>query len=95
MDLDGHDRYVRDHAPYDAPEYNVGMGESQPNGNYYKECQCFSLSVLLDAGGSSDFYSQAGRGDGISIAPGRPAAQAENSPLHGLFIDTKRRVSLW
>jgi hypothetical protein len=58
IDLDGHDRYSRDQNTYPALEYNIGMGESGPNEANYSQCQCFSWSVLLDAGGTSDFYSQ-------------------------------------
>lgn len=95
IDLDGQDRYVRDPDVQSAPEYNVGMGESSANENNYQQCQCFSLSVLLDAGGTSDFYSQRDRGDGMTKATGaRNAASPELSTLHGLFIDSKEKLRL-
>ena len=96
IDLEGHDRYIRGPDTYGAPEYNVGMGESSPNDNNYKECRCFSLSVLVDSGGTSDFYSQPGRGDGIAKAAGTSNSKdPAMSTLHGLFIDTKARITLW
>lgn len=96
IDLDGQDRYVRAPDVQSAPEYNVGMGESSANENNYQQCQCFSLSVLLDAGGTSDFYSQRNRGNGVIKATGsRNASSPALSTFHGLFIDTKEKVRLW
>jgi hypothetical protein len=96
VDIDGRDRYVRDPDTYGSPEYNVGMGESSPNDNNYKECRCFSLSVLVDSGGTNDSYSQPDRGDGIARATGSfNSKDPAMSSLHGLFIDTKKKLALW
>jgi len=47
--------------------------------------------MLLDAGGTVDYYSS-GRQNGASLAPGkRDEKNPENSPLHGLFIDTAEK----
>lgn len=96
IDLEGHDRYVRDSEPYGAPEYNTGMGQSSPNSNNYEECRCFSFSVLVDAGGTTDYYSQPDRGDAIMKATGtyNPKDPATSS-FHGFFIDTKKKHTLW
>lgn len=96
VDLDGRDRYVRDPDTYGAPEYNVGMGESSPNDNNYRECRCLSLSVLVDSGGTSDFFSQPDRADGIVRTTGSfNSKDPAVSPLHGLFMDTKQKLRLW
>lgn len=67
VDLDGRDRYIRDLDTHCAPEDNVGMGESSPNDNNYKECRCWSLSVLVDSGGTGGSCSQTDRADGMAL----------------------------
>jgi len=83
IDLDGTDRYVaRGEAVH---------GCSAGNSYHYKETGCFSWSLLLDAGGTADHYSS-GRPNGASLAPGKlDEKNPENSPLHGLFVDTPEK----
>jgi len=81
IDLEGIDRYI---APSGATQ-----GQSGGNEYHYDESGCLSWSVFLDAGGSEDFYST-GRPNGAVLSTGQPNTSApHNSPLHGLFIDTK------
>lgn len=83
VDLEGIDRYI---APPGATQ-----GQSGGNEYHFDETGCFSWSVFLDAGGSEDFYST-DRTNGAVLSTGQPDASApHNSPLHGLFIDTKER----
>ena len=85
IDLDGTDRYV---ARGDACH-----GCSSGNSYHYKESGCLSWSLLLDAGGTVDYYSS-GRPNGASLAPGKADEKnPENSALHGLFIDTPEKRS--
>ena len=83
IDLDGTDRYVaRGEACH---------GCSAGNSYHYKETGCLSWSLLLDAGGTVDYYSS-GRPNGATLAPGKPDEKnPENSPLHGLFVDTPEK----
>lgn len=82
VDLAGVDRYI---APAGATQ-----GQSGGNEYHYDESGCLSWSVFLDAGGSEDFYST-GRSNGAVLSTGQPDTSApHNSPLHGLFIDTKQ-----
>ncbi len=86
VDLDGVDRYV---APAGATR-----GQSGGNDYHFTETGCYSWSVLLDAGGTEDFYS-AERFNGQTEATGSPNHETpQASPLHGLFIDTSERVML-
>jgi hypothetical protein len=92
IDLDGQDRYDQD--PYFRGA--MGIAESGENSFSYDECRCFSLSVLLDAGGTPDIYSRKDRGDAMAISTGEPIPAApQRSRLHGLFIDTKERMTFW
>jgi len=80
IDLDGADRYIA--------RGGAVHGCSSGNSYHYAETGCFSWSLLLDAGGGADFYSS-GRPNGATLAPGEPnPKKREDSPLHGLFIDT-------
>ncbi|MBL8178435.1 MAG: PDZ domain-containing protein [Bryobacterales bacterium] len=101
IDLDGRDRYdlgpkgalrpspatprAQQAAAYEAS----GMGESSAHEYNYKLCVCHSLSVLLDAGGTPDFYSRTDRGDGLTISTGKEnPVLPEFSNVYGLFIDS-------
>lgn len=106
IDLDGRDRYSIEQLPpvsltAQSPEFvheraayaGAGLGESSSNEYNYKFCQCYSLSVFLDAGGTADFYSRSDRADGMAIYTGKANPwRPEYSNLHGLFIDTKERA---
>jgi len=84
IDLDGADRYVA--------RGGAVHGCSAGNSYHHAETGCFSWSLLLDAGGASDFYSS-GRPNGQVLAPGeRNDKKPEDSALHGLFIDTTDKV---
>jgi hypothetical protein len=84
IDLDGTDRYVA--------RGGAVHGCSSGNSYHYAETGCFSWSLLLDAGGTGDYYSSR-RPNGQMLAPGKPnEKRPQDSPLHGLFIDTKERV---
>lgn len=101
IDLDGHDRYTlgpkRALRPspttpraHEAAAYEAsGMGESSAHEYNYKFCECYSLSVLLDAGGTPDFYSRTDRGDGMTISTGKEnPVLPEYSNVYGLFVDS-------
>jgi len=84
VDLGGVDRYI---APPGATR-----GQSGGNEYHFADSGCYSWSLFLDAGGSEDFYS-ADRTNGTTEATGSPAHEnLQNSPLHGLFIDTSEAV---
>ncbi len=84
IDLEGIDRYI---APSGATQ-----GRSGGNEYHYDESGCFSWSVFLDVGGSTDFYST-GRSNGAVLPTGQPDTSApHNSPLHGIFIDTTELI---
>ena len=86
IDLDGTDRYA---APNSATH-----GQSSGNRYHYAETGCFSWSLLLDAGGTADYYST-GRPNGETLAPGKGNDKnPANSALHGLFIDTPEKVRI-
>jgi hypothetical protein len=109
FDLDGQDRYnipatrtvsvsqsSDERTHMDATYAALGIGESGDNNFNYADCRCFSLSVLLDAGGTPDFYSRKDRGDGMAISTGKPNPwKPEYSNLHGLFIDTREKTTFW
>ncbi|MEZ5398930.1 MAG: S1C family serine protease [Bryobacteraceae bacterium] len=101
IDLDGHDRYTlgpkravrpspTTRRAHQAAAYEAsGMGESSAHEYNYKLCECHSLSVLLDAGGTPDFYSRTDRGDGMTISTGKEnPVLPEYSNVYGLFIDS-------
>ncbi len=80
IDLAGNDRYVAG--------ANSSHGQSIGNSYHYDRTGCLSWSVLLDAGGGTDFYSS-GRPNGQTLTPGSPnEKKPEDSGLHGLFSDT-------
>ncbi len=86
VDLEGVDRYI---APPGATR-----GGSGGNEYHFADSGCYSWSLFLDAGGSEDFYS-ADRTNGTTEATGSPAHEnLQNSPLHGLFIDTAEQVRI-
>ena len=88
IDLGGHDRY---NAPNGATQ-----GQSGGNSYHYDATKCFSFSLLLDAGGTPDFYSGPNRKDGVTLSTGAPNEKAmKNSSLHGLFIDTAEQIIFW
>lgn len=87
IDLEGTDRY---NAPNGATH-----GQSGGNSYHYDATGCFSWSLLLDAGGTEDFYST-GRPNGATISTGKlNEERPENSSLHGLFIDTPEKMTFW
>ncbi len=84
VDLEGVDRYV---APAGATR-----GQSGGNEYHFAETGCYSWSLFLDAGGSVDFYSSE-RTNGTTETTGSPSNEnPQNSPLHGLFIDTPEQA---
>lgn len=84
VDLEGVDRYV---SPPGATR-----GQSGGNEYHFAQTGCYSWSLFLDAGGSEDFYSSE-RVNGTTESTGAPAHEnLQNSPLHGLFIDTPEPV---
>lgn len=84
VDLEGVDRYV---SPPGATR-----GQSGGNEYHFADTGCYSWSLFLDAGGSEDFYSSE-RVNGTTETTGAPAHEnLQNSPLHGLFIDTPEAV---
>ncbi|MBM4035429.1 MAG: hypothetical protein FJ291_27120 [Planctomycetes bacterium] len=84
IDLGGTDRYVA--------RGGAVHGCSSGNSYHHAETGCFSWSLLLDAGGGPDFYSS-GRPNNQVLAPGeRNDKKPEDSPLHGLFIDSAERA---
>ncbi len=88
IDLGGHDRY---NAPNGATQ-----GQSGGNSYHYDATKCFSFSLLLDAGGTSDFYSGPNRADGVTLSTGSMNEKTpKNSSLHGLFIDTAEPTIFW
>lgn len=109
IDLDGQDRYnipeskmrlatasSEESVHVTAAEDAKGIGESSGNSFSYADCQCFSLSVLLDAGGTVDIYSRRDRGNGVAISTGKwNPWMPQHSNLHGLFIDTSEKFTFW
>lgn len=84
IDLEGVDRYI---APAGATR-----GQSGGNEYHFADTGCYSWSLFLDAGGSEDFYS-ADRTNGTTETTGSPSNEnPQNSPLHGLFIDTPEQA---
>jgi len=84
IDLDGTDRYVA--------RGGALHGCSSGNSYHHAETCCFSWSLLLDAGGTVDYYSS-GRPNSQTLAPGEwNAKKPEDSSLHGLFIDTSTKT---
>jgi hypothetical protein len=78
-DLGGVDRY--------AARGGATQGQSSGNTYHYNKTKAFSLSVLLDLGGETDWYSR-GRPNGETVLLGSfNEAKPANSGLHGLFID--------
>lgn len=95
IDLDGQDRYNIPELKMESADAS-GIGQSDGNGFSYADCRCFSLSVLLDAGGTVDIYSRKDRGDGMAISTGRANPRVpQDSRLHGLFIDSKEKMTFW
>jgi len=113
IDLSGQDRYVtvqrkpvwvNPDAPQEAKEKAqilsrvvVGQGQSEPGARAYEECKCYSWSMLLDAGGTPDFYSGVpGHSDGIVKSTGSVhSTHPERNTLSGLFIDTPETIRFW
>jgi len=86
IDAAGTDRYV-------ATSHGT-HGQSLGNSYHYAQSGCFSWSLLLDAGGTTDIYST-GRPNSRVLAPGSYNKKApRDSLLHGLFIDTAEKVRL-
>jgi len=79
VDLEGTDRYVA--------QGKATHGQGGGNSYHHWESGCFSWSVLLDAGGTADYYSS-GRPNGQTIRFDQINEQKpENSGVYGLFID--------
>jgi hypothetical protein len=109
IDLGGQDRYnippsqtrsvsqsSDERTHQDAAEAAMGIGVSAGDASLSTYCPCNSFSVFLDAGGTPDLYSREDRGDGMAISTGKPNPwMPQYSNLHGLFIDTKERITFW
>ena len=85
VDLAGTDRYLG--------SVNDSQGLSRGNSYHYERTKCRSWSVLLDAGGGADTYSNPRTNNQIAT----PALANDKSPadagLHGLFIDTDAKIT--
>lgn len=69
------------------------QGQGAGNEYHQHETGCFSWSLLLDAGGGTDFFNS-GRANNTIVKTGSLNAKVELSDLDGLFIDTTEQFSI-
>ena len=57
---------------------------------------CRASEARSRGAGAPDLYSRKDRGDGMAISTGKPNPwMPQYSNLHGLFIDTRERMTFW
>jgi hypothetical protein len=79
VDLAGRDRY--------RAGGGATQGQSGGNSYHFEQTGAWSFSLLLDLGGSEDWYSRGRANNAVEVTGSLRADSPQDSDLHGLFID--------